>query len=260
MLRNAFKNLVYLCLPALASMLIVVLWSPHANAQNDDDSCLSNIEETFDGISSASGIEFCEDFREGWTFGINPHAGYNGLATDGTILRLFDFRQPNWRRGQPNTLGFELVLHNPDIPNLFEIHIRDGENLHNQSGIKTFFLWGRDVRTPLGNHGPYGSKWNPVRLIRCFKLGETGQRCITNYNVILCRNYRYPNRPNRPDGRTIEPIITVSTQTPEASEDLLENFNLAHNLIEESLERLLEHSCRQAPLNSKRKKMIWETR
>lgn len=248
MLRNPFKYFINGYLPALVLMLIGVLSSSHANAQNDDFSCLTNIEDVFDGISSASSIEFCENYREGWTFRIIPNAGYNGLATDGTILRLFDFRQSDWRRGQPNTLGFELVLHNPNIPNLFEIHIRDGEEVHDRSGQRTYFLWGRDVRTPVGNHGPYGSKWNPARFIRCLTLAGYG--CITHYNVILCRNYRYPNQPNRPDGWTIEPVILVSTQTPEASEDLLENFDRAHNLIEEALERLLEHSCRQAPLNS----------
>lgn len=248
-MRNAFNYYTRPKLLALVFTCIGLLSSPSATAQNSEYSCLSNIEEVLDGVSSASGIEFCESYREGWTFGINPHAGYNNIATDGTILRLFGFRQPDWQRGQPNTLGFELVLHDPNIPNLFEVHMRAGENLHNKSGLMTFFLWGRDVRTPLGNHGPYGSKWNPTRLIRCFELGETGHRCITNYNVILCQDYSYPNRPSRSDGRAIEPIITVSAKTPEASEDLLKNFDLAHNLIEEALERILEHSCRKPLLN-----------
>lgn len=243
------KNYISLSLSALVFMLIGVLSSPHANAQNDGYSCLTNIEEILDGIFSVSGIEFCENYREGWSFGITPVAGHHGVATDGTILRLFDFRQPDWLRGQPNTLGFELILHDPDIPNLFEIHIRDGDEVYDQSGKRTYFLWGRDVRTPLGNHGPYGSKWNPTRFIRCLTLAGYG--CITNYNVIICQDYRFPSMPHFDlDGAGKAPRISVSTQTPEASEDLLENFDLAHNLIEEALERILEHSCRQASSGS----------
>ncbi len=195
-----------------------------------------------DGIDSTESVEFCVDFRSGWKFRILPSPGYNGVATEGSVLRLFNFRQPGWRREQPNRIGFELVLRSPDIPNLYEVHISDGEQVYDRSGKRTYFLWGRDIRTPLGAHGPYGSKWNPVRFIRCLTLADHG--CITYYNAIVCSDYRYPNRPVPASSKPVEPIISISTQDPEASEDLLENFDIAHDLIEEALERILEHSCR----------------
>lgn len=240
------------CFQNLCALLLAVLGSITTASYASDDSgktaCVEDITIIFDSISSRDPFQFCEDFRSGWKFGINPGLSHDGILTTGTVLPLFGFRQPGWKRGDPNTLSFELVVHFPDVPNLFQVRFRDQDRTYSTSGKRTYFLWGRDVRTPIGNHGPYGSKWNPVRWIRC--LTEAGHGCNTFYDVIICPDYRFPNWPNGSRSRFVEPIISVSADTPEASEDLLRNFALAHDLVEEALERLLNHTCIQGRTQS----------
>lgn len=233
----------FIPLTIFAAIIFLLLVKTPSFAEENKHQCLDNLEEIFDAAPSSKTVEFCGGFHPGWTFKILPFTGHNGILTNGTPLHLFDFRQPKWRKGQPNTLSFELELHRPDVPNLFRLKFRDGETVYDREGKRTYFLWGRDIRKGWGNHGPYGSRWDPVRFIRCLTL--SGYGCVTYYDVIVCRDFRYPEFPHYRPGERMEPVISVSTGNPEDSEDLLANFDLAHNLIEESLERLLDHSCRQ---------------
>lgn len=224
---------------ALFVFLILIACTPKGFAQEFDASCIDEIESEFGQISSRDTYEFCTEFREGWSFRIHPDLGYNGLLTNGTILRLFNFRQRGYLNRHENTLEFEFV---PYLPNVYAIHFRDRGEVFEQDGKTSFYLWGRDVRSISGSFGPYGNKWNPARFIRCFT--EAGFGCITYYDVLICKRYVFPEWQYLSFPERFEPVISIRTETPEASEYLLLNFDKAHNLIEEVLERLLEHSCR----------------
>ncbi|KZL24794.1 hypothetical protein [Pseudovibrio sp. Ad37] len=214
---------------------ILLPFSASAEAASPDLSCLDGLEQKLDGVSSTKSIQFCDDYHPGWIFRIHPYTGYRGVLTNGSALRLFSFRQPNWRRGEPNTLDIELSRYNNSV---FSVHIRDGDKLYKENGKRTYFLWGADTFEAGGLTGPYGGKWDPARFIRCLTLAGYG--CVTYYDVIVCPKYRYPSSPQD----EADPIMSISTDTPVTSEDLLANFEQAHVLVEEALQRLLIHTCK----------------
>lgn len=222
---------------SLALVFFTVVETRATLAAEGIPKCLIEIEKKFDDIESNSPVEFCRNFRAGWVFEIHPDLGHDSVLTNGTILRVFDFRQEGWEPGGENTLKIELI---PARPNIFAVHFRDGEKVFRSEGNREYFLWGRDTRSGFGSFGAFGNKWNPVRFIRCLTKIDLG--CITHYDVLLCKRYFYPKRPQyRP--KKIEPVISVKTQTPIASDLLLDNFGEAHALMEIVLDRLLEHSC-----------------
>lgn len=152
------------------------------------------------------------------------------------MLRLLAFRQKGWLKGQPNTLEFGLV---PFKPNLWSVTVRDGDTLYDKDSRRSYFLWARDTKKNLP-YSPYGNKWTPAKVFRCFV--NSGYGCITYYNVQTCRKFEYKNWPTRL--LPIEAKISVSADTPETSYEMMENFDLAHDLVEEILQRFLEYSCK----------------
>ncbi len=241
-----FGNLAHII--SYAIFLILLAPAAFSEARDEKYECLDGIGGVLDGISSTSGVYFCEEFRSGWAFNILPFGGHFSVGGDGTISQIFNMRQPSWQAGHQNKLEFNFVIRNPDAPNLYSINIiiknskYDRDEIYKDTGTSKLYFWGRNPR-PSSDLGPYGTKWNPTRLISC--LIATG-RCTARYDVITCRKYKFPNFPDREVGRRggfDAPVIFVSATGSEASEDLLDNFELAHGLIEEALNRLLEHSC-----------------
>lgn len=127
---------------------------------------------------------------------------------------------------------------------MFKVLFEDGETIIDRIGAQEFYVWGVDTRPAQTSRTSQSLRWEPVKLMRC--LDSKGAGCITYYKVILCPDFTFPDWPNaRPAGKRIEPVISVRTLTPDASQDLRQNYSRAHELVGTALEELFVHSCKK---------------
>lgn len=240
---SATAVLEKMTLLTLAFILVLFVNDGAARAEGNNYTCLDGIGETLDSLQPGSKASICPDYAENWEIELLPRGGSRIPLTDGTITQLFDLRQRGWQSTESSTLEFNFV---PFRPNVWEVQVLDVENNDRErasiNGRSIYFIWARDTKTYYysGVFRPYGNKWQPVRFFRCYP--HAGSGCISYYDVLICRRYLSPSFPQV--SLRVEPKIIVRAIKSEGSPEQLEDFEDVHGLIEEALERLLEHSCR----------------